>query len=338
MAANSDWNHSLDPMAVMRLSSAYWHSSVIHVAQRLDLFNQLAVLGKADAPRLAQQIKADPRGVELIAIACIGLGLLEKEGDFFKNSLLAQTFLVESSPRYQGGIVAMFDAWVQPWSRLGDAVAAGQPVVEKQHDRGEQQTRKYIMGMLYRGIPQAHLLAQEVPLSGRKRLLDVGGGPGIFTIIFCQKNQGLHGVVMDLPQTLTITREIIQNHQAQNQVSTLEGNYLTDQFGQGYDVVLLSSMINQEGPDVVKNILQKSYAALNPGGLLVLQEQLLNAEKTGPLLAALIGLNQVVHTPAGRAYSAPEIAEMARKVGFKSVNYRDLPEPSPFTLITAVKS
>lgn len=327
---------NLDPMAVMRISSAYWSSSVLHTAVALDVFTQLAQK-PATAAELAKGLDVDERGVELILIACVGLGLLDKEGDRYRNTPLADTFLVKGRPRYQGGIAAMFAEWVPAWSQLKRAVVTGRPVVGKQHDHGEEATRAYIMGMLYRGIPQAELLASEVNLAGRKRLLDVGGGPGIFSIIFCQKNKGLEADVMDLPQTLKITGEIIRNYGVEQTVHTRQGDYLQDTFGSGYDAVLLSSMINQEGPRVIEDIFKKAYEAMAPGGILLAQEQLLNESKTGPLLATLIGINQLIHTPEGRAYSAREIADIAAKVGFEKLTYRPLPEPSPFTLVTGYK-
>lgn len=326
----------VDPMAVMQISSAYWHSSVLHVANSLDVFTRLAE-EPATAEQLAKKCGTDARGMEMILIASVALGLLDKKGEIYSNNKLSETFLVKGSPRYQGGIVSMFEDWVAPWSRLKDAVIHGRPVVEKQHDHGEEATRTYIMGMLYRGIPQAELLAEEVPLSGRKRMVDVGGGPGIFSIIMCQHNPGLNADVFDLPQTLRVTKDIIRNYNADKLVSTVEGSYLEDEFGSGYDVVLLSSMINQEGPEVIKDILRKSFQAMESGGLLMVQEQFLNTEKTGPLLPVLIGINQLVHTPAGRAYSAKEVADMAAEIGFADLSFRPLPEPSPFTLITGTK-
>lgn len=336
MNAQNQWN-TPDPMAVMRIASAYWNSSVLHVAHSLDIFTALAK-APATAAEVAKMCGADERGVELILIACVGLDLLEKRDGKFSNGPVAQTFLVKGSPRYQGGIVSMFADWVSPWSKLHDAVRHGRPVVEKQHDHGEEATRTYIMGMLYRGIPQAYLLAEEVPLAGRKRLLDVGGGPGIFSIILAQKNSGLTADVLDLPQTLRVTRDIIRDFNAQDLVNAREGSYLEDDFGKGYDVVLLSSMISQEGPDVIKNIIRKSYQAMEPGGVILIQEQFLNTDKSGPLLPALIGINQLIHTPAGRAYSAKEVADWAAEIGFKDLSYRPLPEPSPFTLIQGTKA
>lgn len=336
MDTQNQWTNNPDPMAVMRISSAFWHSSVLHVAHGLDVFSQLKD-GPATAKELAERCNADERGIELILIACVGLGLLEKHGDRFSNGPIAQTFLVKGSPRYQGGIVSMFEDWVSAWAKLKDAVVEGKPVVEKQHDKGAEATRTYIYGMLYRGIPQAQLLAEEVPLPGHKKMLDVGGGPGIFPIVMTEKNPGLKADVLDLPQTLRVTTDIIKDFKAQDRVSTKEGNYLQDPFGAGYDVVLLSSMISQEGPDVIKDIIQKSYDALTPGGVILIQEQFLDTDKSGPLLAALIGINQLIHTPAGRAYSAKEVADWAAEIGFKDLSFRPLPEPSPFTLIQGTK-
>jgi len=329
-------NDQLNPMAVMEMASAYWKSSVLHTAVALDVFSKLSGK-KATAADLARECGADERGIEMILIALVPMGFLAKENGSFLNTPLSDTFLVRTSPRFQGGIVSMFESWVPAWSKLKDAVRTGAPVVEKQHDHGDEETYTYIMGMLYRGIPQAALLAQEVPLPGKRRMLDVGGGPGIFTITMCQRNAGLTGVVFDLPQTLRVTRNIIAKYGAAASVETREGSYLADDFGSGFDVVLLSSMISQEGPDVIKSILTKSFKAMESGGTLLVQEQFLDTAKDGPLLPVLIGLNQLVHTPAGRAYSAKEVADMAFEVGFRELSFRPLPEPSPFTLITGVK-
>src|SRR3569833_4616815 len=177
--------------------------------------------------------------MELILIACVGLGLLEKREGKFSNGTVAQTFLVKGAPRYQGGIVSMFADWVPAWAKLRDAVIQGRPVVEKQHDHGEEATRTYIMGMLYRGIPQAYLLAEEVPLQGRKKMLDVGGGPGIFSIILAQKNPGLSADVLGLPQTLRVTRDIIQNFFVFGFVFSFVGCFLVVVFCFCFVVVLL---------------------------------------------------------------------------------------------------
>jgi len=327
---------TLDPMTVARISSAYWSSKVLHVANRLDVFNRLA--GKAaTVEELAREVGADPRGLDILLIAVTSLGFLERKQDRYRNSALGKTFLVKTSPRYQGGIVSMFESWYPTWDHLYDAVVTGKPPVQKPHDQGDEATRTYIYGMHYRGVAQAELLARTIDLSGRKRLVDIAGGPGTMSIMLAKKNKNLSATVIDRPQTLRVTREIIAQYQMGDRVGTQDGDYLADRFGSGYDVALLSSMFNQESPQVIKSILSKTLQALQPGGVVIVQEQLLNDQKNGPMLAALIGVNQLLHTPGGAAYSGKEMGTWMREVGFTKVHTVRMPSETPFIVLTGMK-
>jgi hypothetical protein len=327
---------ALDPMTVARVSSAYWHSKVLHVANRLDVFNRLA--GNAlSADELAREVGADGRGLEILLIAVTSLGFLQRVDGRYRNSPLATTFLVKTSPRYQGGIVSMFESWYPTWDKLYDAVVTGKPPVQKPHDQGEEATRTYIYGMHYRGVAQAQLLAKKISLKGRTHLVDVAGGPGTFCIMFCKHNKGLSATVIDQPQTLAVTREIIGSHGMTGRVHTKPADYLSDAFGTGYDAALLSSMLNQESPAVIQDIFRKTHQALVPGGLVIVQDQMLDDDKSGPVLSAMIGVNQLLHTPGGSAHSGQEIAEWLTAVGFTKVKRVAMPSPSPFTVLTGVK-
>ncbi len=327
---------ALDPMTVARVSSAYWHSKVLHVANRLDVFNRLS--GKTSSvEELARETGADVRGLDILLIAATSLGFLERVNGRYRNSPLAATFLVKTGPRFQGGIVSMFESWYPTWEKLYDAVVTGKPPVHKPHDQGEEATRTYIYGMHYRGVAQAHLLAKKIPLKGRSHLVDIAGGPGTFSIMFCKQNKGLSATVIDQPQTLTVTREIIASHEMTGRVHTKPGDYLNEAFGSGYDAALLSSMLNQESPAVVQDIFRKAHQALAPGGLVIVQDQMLNDDKSGPVLSAMIGVNQLLHTPGGAAHSGREIAEWLTAVGFSKVKRVPMSAPSPFTVLTGVK-
>src|SRR3989304_213255 len=96
-------------------------------------------------------------------------------------------------------------------------------------------------------------------------------------------------------------------------------------------------MMNQESPEVNKRSFKKAFDSMVSGGLLIVQEQMLNADKTGPELSALIGVNQLVHTPAGAAYSDKEIAGWLEGGGFRNIAQKPLAQWSPFTVLTALK-
>ncbi len=325
-----------DPMEVMRIASAYWQSKVLHTAVRLDVFTQLKD-GPLTVKQLAKACKADPRGLEILLIAVVSLGLLNQENGLYQNTLTSSTYLVKGSKKFQGGIVSMFESWYPAWGNLCEAVTEGKPVVEKPHDQGPEALKNYIYGMHYRAMGQGDLLAKDIDLSGRKHLLDVAGGPGTFDIKFCQENKGLSATVLDLPQTLEITSEIVTAFGMENRITRRPGNYLTDNFGKGYDGVLLSSMFNQESPKIILNILQKAFKAIDAGGMILVQDQMLNRQKTGPELAALIGVNQLIHTPGGAAYSEKEISDLMEKAGFRKIKTVKLSEPTPFVVLMGEK-
>jgi predicted O-methyltransferase YrrM len=327
-----------NPMRVMELASAYWDSRVIHTAHRLNLFT-LIEPKPLSAGELAAVTGAAERGLELLCIACCSIGLMTRDGGGrYGNTALSDTHLVEGRQKYQGGIVRMFDEWYEPWIGLEDAVKKGAPVVEKQHDHGPEATKAYIYGMHWRGVAQAQLLAKVIDGKGRSRMLDIAGGPGTFTLHMCLENPQLAGTVLDLPQTLEVTREIIGHYHMADRVATQVGNYLEDaSFGESYDIALMSSMLNQESPEVLRSILTKARAALNDGGLMIVQEQLLDDDKNGPRLPAVIGLNQLIHTPGGQNYCGREIMGFMEQVGFKNVHYVELPEESPFVVILGTK-
>lgn len=325
-----------DPMKVMSISSAYWQSKILHTAQRLNIFTRLKDRS-ASASELAAEIPADPRGLDILLIAATSMGLLDRKKEKYRNTPFAKTFLVNGSPRYQGGIVSMFDSWYGAWGDLDQAVLTGKPVVDKPHDQGPEALRSYIYGMHYRAIAQGELLARKIDFSGRRRLIDIAGGPGTFCMKFCERNPKLSATVFDLPQTLEVTREIVGSFGMLDRVTLKPGNYLEDSFGKGHDALLLSSMFNQESPQVIKEIFRKAYEALDPKGMILIQDQMLNRNKTGPMLSALIGVNQLVHTPGGAAYSEKELADWMKEVGFRKIKQVPLPSPSPFTVLVGEK-
>jgi hypothetical protein len=96
-------------------------------------------------------------------------------------------------------------------------------------------------------------------------------------------------------------------------------------------------MFNQESPQVIKEIFRKAYEALDQKGMILIQDQMLNRDKTGPMLSALIGVNQLVHTPGGAAYSEKELADWMKGVGFRKIKPVPLPSPSPFTVLVGEK-
>ncbi|KAF0192680.1 MAG: O-methyltransferase family protein [Gammaproteobacteria bacterium] len=326
----------MDPMRVMQVASAYWQSCALHAANRLDIFNRLDG-AKKDLDTLTRETGADRRCLGALLSALVSMDFLDRDGDVFMNNEFSKTFLTTSSKLYQGGIVYMFENWYEAWGGLYDTVTTGKPSALMHQEYSDQETRDYMMGMHNRALSQADVLTGMIDLTGKKQLMDVGCGPATFAVKFCERYAGLNAVAMDREQNLKIARQIVDQYGMQSRVRLVPGDYNQDSLGTGNDAMLLSSMTNQESPENIRKLLKKCHGSMNKGGVILIQEQLLHADKKGPMLAALIGVNQIINTVGGSSYSTAEMEDILRDVGFVDVESRQMAPPSPFIMVTGYK-
>ncbi|MDH5544968.1 MAG: acetylserotonin O-methyltransferase [Gammaproteobacteria bacterium] len=336
--ANDSWGlpEGMDPMRVMQVASGYWNSCVLHAANRLDIFNLLDGQSK-DLDTLTNETQSDRRCLSALLSALVSMDFLDRDGDVFMNNQFSNTFLVSSSKFYQGGIVYMFENWYEAWGGLYNTVKTGTPSALMHQEYSDEETRNYMMGMHNRALSQSDVLTAMFDLSGKKKLMDVGCGPATFSVKFCEKYEGLNAVAMDREQNLKIAGEIVDMYGMQDRVQLLPGDYNTDSLGSGNDAMLLSSMTNQESPENIRKLLKKCYDSMNDDGVIMIQEQLLHADKKGPQLAALIGVNQIINTVSGCSYSTAEMEEILRDVGFVDITSKQMAPPSPFIMVSGYK-
>ena len=290
--------------ALSDLNWAYRAARVLHIANRLNIFTILA-----EKPLSVEQISASchtrPEMTEKLLIACTAMGLLEKDGYKYKNTDLAQTYLVEGQKLYQGDIIAHSASVWNFWDRLADEISIQSPPRNVKPD----EHRNFIMGMHNIALAgRVQLFLDAVDLSGRKKLFDAGGGPATYSIEACRRYSQLTAVIFDLPETIAITKEMIAKESMQDRIIARQGSWDTDSFGENNDVVLLSEVMHGIGSQAEMK-LNKAYDSMVEGGLLVIQEFLLNDEKTGPLTPALFNIMVGV-------YSKTELFTLVKEAGF----------------------
>lgn len=306
------------------LTWGYRAARALQVGVQFKLFTHLA--GKSMACEALATLcgaKADP--LEKLLIACCAMGLLEKDGNLYRNSELADRYLVEGADLYQGHIIAHAANVWDYWGDLANVIAG-----EPGYNGPMPDHENFILGMqdITRG-GRGQLFLEHIDLTGRKQLFDVGGGPGTYSILACRKYPQLSATVFDLPETIAIARPIIEAEGLADRISVRAGSWETDDFGEHNDVVLFSNVLH--GPASMAALkLQKAFDSLVPGGMVAIQEFALNDTKTGPLVAALF--NVMVG-----AYSKAELFDEIAKAGFVSPTVVVESEEINCTWITAVK-
>jgi len=192
--------------------------------------------------------------------------LLARDGQRYRNTPLADAYLVRGRRAYIGDGLKYAEDLYPAWGRLLELVRTNRPVVEAEEMLGgdQERTRHFVLGMHNRALGIAAALPSGVDLTGRRRLLDVGGGPGTYSILLAKATPGLQATVMDLPGVLEISREIIASYGMGDRVSTQPGDYIAAEFPAGHDVVLLSGMMHRETPETCRRLLRKAFGALDP--------------------------------------------------------------------------
>ena len=317
----------------------YWRSQVLFTVHELGVFNLLSGAGKT-AAEIAGHCGSAVAYTEHLLNAAAALGLLKKEGDRFHNAPVAETFLVEGRPQYMGHWVSLMGTWYRTWGGLNQMVLTGKAVEDSQDHLGADPnyTRNFILAMHEYARGPGKEMVGHVDLSGRRLLLDLAGGPGTYAVMLAQKYPDLRAVVFDLPAVVEIAREVIASYGLSDRVSTCAGDYVVNDFGAGYDVVLMSNMLTQENPESAKKLLRRVYEAMAKGGLLIVQGMFLNAAKDSPAWPALQSLMLSLVYQEGRGYSHDETQILLAEAGFSNPRVKRMSLFNAESLVVATKA
>lgn len=319
---SDEWN----PGRLLEISGSYWQTCGLHAAVKLDVFTKLGSAA-LESTEIAESLGGDQRGVSMLLDALAAMRLLAKADGKYSNTPEAQAFLSKDSEQYIGFMIMHHHHLVESWSRLDGAVLSGEPIRGGASFEMEAFLQSFLMGMHTLARQLAPMVSEALDLSHRHRFLDLGGGPGTYAIHFCTKNPGLRATVFDLPTTRPFAEETIEKAGLADRIDFLAGSYLEDTIPGAYDVAWLSQILHGEGPDNCRLIIEKAVSALEPGGMIVVHEFLLEDSRDGPLFPALFSLNMLLATTDGQAYAEGEIREMLAGAGVKEI--RRLPFRGP---------
>ncbi|RKN27242.1 methyltransferase [Micromonospora musae] len=318
----------INPTPLMNLVAGVWGFKTLAVGVELGLFTRLAGGRTITVGEAAAEFGLAERPADMLLAACASLGLLERSGAGYRNSELAEQFLVEGRPYYFGGQIRYSDLRTYlPWHRISEALRTDRPLTwdpqsqQSMFDTSDPEMISQFWDAMYSTSSfTARALAGAYDFGAHRSLLDVGGGAGAFPIELCRTLPELQATVLDLPHVCVRAEERIAAADLSDRIGTVAGDFLAaPALPQGYDVILLSMILHDWDEPTNRALLAKCHAALPPGGAVVICELLLNDERTGPPSAALMGMNMVVETEGGRNYSRAEYATWLTDTGFVDI-------------------
>ena len=342
-------------------------SKTLMCAVEFDIFTKLS--GKSLTMRnILKLLNLPHRHGESFIAALISLGLLtfksSKKEKSLMNSRLSDVYLVRGKSTYIGDFITMYDKRLyRKWEGLASVLkpqdssaeslekrTAGMPfstlddlydqvLLKKEETEvdGQADLDMFVRAMYGEKLWEAITLCKIYDFSRHKKMIDLGGGPAVFSIQIVTNFSNISALVIDTVPVCEIANEYIKRFNVQDRVRTQTLDFVKESLPKGYDAIFMSHIIGGMSKKKNISILRKAYESLPKTGTVIINEWLLNDDKGGPKMPALMGLNMLLETNEGKSYSFAEICEMLTEVGFVGIEKKPISN-SPGNIIIGYKN
>lgn len=301
------------------IAYGFMASKALFAALELDLFTRLAA-GPRTGAELAAQTGTAQNRLQTLLHALTGIGLTVADRDGYRNAPAAERWLVRGAPQAYGDYFRLQVAQqIYPALLDLDAGVAGTggafgTLADLLADAGDART--FTEAQHVASLGPARILARRLPIHDARSLLDAGGGSGAFTIALCERNPSLRSTVLDLPAVVDVARGYCQEAGVGSRVDFISGNAVACTWPDGQDAVLMSYLLSALGDGEIDRVLEQAYTCLQPGGLLVVHDFMLDDTGPGPASAALWFLQYLAYQPDGVSFSAADLRGRLRDNDF----------------------
>jgi ubiquinone/menaquinone biosynthesis C-methylase UbiE/predicted transcriptional regulator len=309
----------MDPNTIREIAASFQRSRILLTGIELDLFSNIGEAGSS-GHQIATRLNLNENACVRLLNALVSMGFLTKEDEVFFNTPESATFLSGESPAVMGGLKHTNHLW-DTWSNLTEVVRTGIPAHREDiNDRGEEWLFAFISAMHDRAKKQAPRQLSGVELSGIQTMLDVGGGSGAYAMEFIHRKPEIEATIFDLSRVVPITREFIHKEGFADKIKTFEGDYTVDELPAGFDLVFLSAVLHSNSLEVNRTLIKKCFSALNRNGRIVIQDWIMNQDRTEPAVGAIFSINMLVGTGAGDCFTEQEVKDMLHAAGFQHIS------------------
>jgi 2-polyprenyl-3-methyl-5-hydroxy-6-metoxy-1,4-benzoquinol methylase len=312
---------------------------ILEAAVRCRVFDVLDA-GPKTAEQTATATGVSARGARALLDALVGLEFLTRDGDRYALAPGAETLLVSTKPGFAGGMFRHTSRQLIPhWVHLTESVLTGRPAIAvNQEGQGAEFFREFVEDLFANNYGAAQALADALKVAEAKgpvSVLDIAAGSGVWSIALAERSPQVRVTVVDWPAVIPVCQKVAARRGLGDRYRYLAGDLLEVDYGTGYNVATLGHILHSEGQRRSRELLKKVFAALAPGGTIVIAEMIPNEERTGPPVALIFAVNMLVHTDEGDTFTFGEMSAWLREAGF--VDLRQLQVPGPFPLVLATK-
>lgn len=327
-----------NPGLIFETLMAFQRTAALRAAIELDVFAAIGE-GPSDTASLARRCSASERGMRILCDYLTVMGLLAKHDGHYRHSPTSALFLDPRSPACMASISRFLGnpAMMEPVMHLADIVRSGHTTLPGQGsvDPENPVWVDFANSMAPMMAPMIAPLGQIAleGLAGAVRVLDIAAGHGLFGIEVAKQNPQAHIVAVDWAAVLDVAKGNAQKGGVAERWEALPGSAFDVDFGDPYDIVLLTNFLHHFDHGTCVGLLKKIRAALKPGGRVCALEFVPNEDRVSPPMPATFSLTMLTTTQSGDAYTFRELEAMYREAGFSRIAAHPVPT-GPHTVVT----
>lgn len=307
------------PETILKLARRFMESRILLTAAEMNIFTHLGET-PSTARDLAERLHLDLRGLTILLDALTAMGLLSKQEDSYLSATDVAPFLTDNSPQSVLPMIRHAAHLWESWSGLTSKVKGpGLTEPPESASRNAEELQAFIGAMHVVGMPLAQKIVAAVRSRNARNLIDVGGASGTYTIAFLKDDPEIKATLFDRPAVIPIARERLIEAGMQDRVRLVAGNFYEDELPGGHDLALLSAIIHQNSPAENIRLFRKVFAALVPGGRIIIRDHVMEPDRTRPKDGAVFAVNMLVNTKGGSTYTFAEIRNWLIQAGFANV-------------------
>jgi len=287
---------------------------------------------------VVEQFKLALRGADALLVALCAIKMLHRVNDgtgwgteAYSITKEAAEYLDPENEFFIGGLLEMeYQNYITP-AGLVEALKTGKPKAGGGDifNTDVDSTKTFLKGMHSISARPAEFLTRLFPFEKYNCILDVGGGSGVFLVHILQKFPNMTGILLDLKHPCLIANEIFNENKISDRTQTAaldmfqdpwpsHFSFATSSTNKTVDIVFFSQVLHDWPEDFGKKLLQKAYHVLPPKGVVMINEKLLDDDRTGPVATAMVNIS-MLYWVEGQQYTKGKLEELLLSVGFKNI-------------------
>ena len=332
----------LSPEPIMQLGMAFWGSKTLLSAIELDVFGALAK-GPRNGTTLAGELGLHDRSARDFLDALVALGMLDRDGDEYRNTHATDLFLDRAKPSYVGGLLEMANARLYPfWGSLTEALRTGEMQNEAKAGgdhfgalyESPERLKQFLGAMTGVSMGAAMAIAEKFPWDQYQRFVDLGAAQGCVPVQVALHHPHLSGGGFDLPAVGPVFEEYVASFGLGERLHFFPGDFWNDPFPDA-EVYVLGHILHDWNLEEKYTLLRKSHDALPEGGALIVYEAIIDDERRENAFGLLMSLNMLIETPGGFDYTGADCSSWMREVGFRETYVESLVGPD--SMVVGIK-